>query len=81
MKCLLEFHQICRKYDIKNYIINPDRSIVVDGDLDLSFKGLSELPVRFGIVSGSFYCDNNKLTSLWELIVKWVAISTVIVIN
>jgi hypothetical protein len=87
MKCLLEsskfkeIDQICQQYGIENYTLNGDGSIDVDGDVDLAYKSLSELPLKFGIVSGGFYCHNNKLTSLWELQGKWVAISTVILIN
>jgi hypothetical protein len=70
MKYLLEsskfnqIDQICREYGIENYTINPDESIDVNGDVHLEHKGLSELPLKFGIVSANFYCDNNQLTSL-----------------
>ena len=65
--------QLCRQYDIQNYFINPDLSIDVDGDVDLSDLKLSfgsilgtktSLPLRFSIVVGSFYCNNNCLTTL-----------------
>jgi hypothetical protein len=59
-----EIHDICKKYYIRNYSINPDGSINVRGDVSLSSTGLSELPLKFGIVSGSFYCYLNQLTSL-----------------
>jgi hypothetical protein len=36
-----EIKEICRKYKIKNYTINPDGSIDVDGGVDLFFKHLS----------------------------------------
>jgi hypothetical protein len=55
---------ICEKYGITNYTINPDGSIDVDGDVDLSFNDLTELPLRFNKVSGYFRCHNNRLTSL-----------------
>ena len=39
--------------------------IDVDGDFDCSAKSLTDLKgVKFGKVSGSFYCYNNQLTSL-----------------
>ena len=66
-----DIHAICRKYRIKNYTINSDGSIDVDGDVTLYNKGLSKLPVKFNRVSGYFYCNNNKLTSL-EGCPKWV---------
>ncbi len=59
-----EIHNICKEYDIKNYTINPDGSIDVDGNVDLSYMDLTEIPLKFNKVSGSFYCHNNQLTSL-----------------
>jgi hypothetical protein len=56
-------HELCREYRITNYIIN-DGSIDVDGNVDLSGRGLTKLPLKFRNVSGGFYCHNNKLTSL-----------------
>jgi hypothetical protein len=55
---------ICKKYGITNYIVNPDGSIDVDGDVDLSFNDLTEFPLRFNRVDGDFRCNNNNLTSL-----------------
>ena len=57
-------HDICKKYNIKNYTINPDGSIDVDGDVNLWNFGLTELPLIFNRVTGYFLCDDNKLTSL-----------------
>jgi len=59
-----DIHKICKKYGIKNYIINGDGSIDVDGDVDLSNKGLTKLPLKFNNVSGYFDCGFNKLESL-----------------
>ncbi len=59
-----DIHKICKKYRIKNYIINDDGSIDVDGDVDLYSKGLTELPLKFNYVSGSFDCGYNKLSDL-----------------
>ena len=55
---------ICEKYNIKNYTINPDGSIDVDSDVDLAFYDLTELPLTFNKVTGSFSCSYNNLTSL-----------------
>jgi hypothetical protein len=55
---------ICEKYNIINYTINPDGSIDVDGRVDLSFNGLTELPLIFNKVSGNFNCSYNQLTTL-----------------
>ena len=59
-----KIHDICKEYRIENYTINLDGSINVRGDVSLSSIGLSELPLKFGKVSGNFYCYSNKLTSL-----------------
>ena len=55
---------ICKEYGIKNYIICSDGSIDVNGNVDLSMKKLTKLPLKFNKVSGSFYCNNNQLITL-----------------
>ena len=55
---------ICKKYGIKNYTINSDGSIDVNGNVDLYDESLTELPLTFNKVTGHFSCSNNKLTSL-----------------
>jgi hypothetical protein len=59
-----QIDQICKEYGIKNYTINPDGIVDVDGDVYLSYKKLDKLPVRFGKVTGDFWCNNNQLTTL-----------------
>lgn len=59
-----DIDSICEKFGIENYTINPDGSIDVQGNVDLSDMGLTKLPLRFGNVSGGFYCGNNQLISL-----------------
>ncbi len=61
-----EIKDICTKYGIEKYTINPDGSIDVNGDVNLTYtyKRLTELPLKFNRVSGSFFCTFNKLTSL-----------------
>jgi len=54
----------CKKYSIENYTINSDSSIDVDGSVNLSYKKLTELPLKFGKVSGYFSCSGNQLTLL-----------------
>jgi hypothetical protein len=66
-----KIRKICKEYGIKNYTINDDSSIDVDGDVDLYDKNLDKIPLKFGRVSGRFLCNNNKLTSL-EGCPKWV---------
>ena len=59
-----DIDSICKKYGITNYTINPDGSIDVDGYVNLYNKGLTKIPLKFRNVSGYFYCNYNKLTSL-----------------
>jgi hypothetical protein len=55
---------IYKKYDIKNYTINSDNSVDVDGDVILYNKRLESIPLNFNIVNGYFGCGDNYLTSL-----------------
>jgi hypothetical protein len=58
-----EIHLICKKYGIENYTIN-NGVVDVNGDVNLDDKVLTKIPLNFGVVSGNFWCSNNKLTSL-----------------
>ena len=64
MKSFSEIEEICRKYGIKNYTINDDGSIDVDGDVNLDNRGLTELPLDFNRVTGDFNYDSNGLVTL-----------------
>jgi hypothetical protein len=45
--------------------INSNTGLVdVDGSVDMSYMSLTEMPVKFGNVSGYFYCTRNQLTNL-----------------
>lgn len=55
---------LCRRYNIKNYTINEDMSVDVDGSVNLYRCSLSKIPLKFGYVSGSFRCDHNQLETL-----------------
>ena len=57
-------HKICKSYEIENYSINSDGSIDVDGNVAISNKYLSKIPIKFNKVSGSFDCSWNNLISL-----------------
>ena len=59
-----EIHTICKKYEIKDYTINSDGSIDVVDSVYLNGRNLTEIPLQFNYVWGSFHCHNNKLTSL-----------------
>jgi hypothetical protein len=65
-KSYREVKKICDWYDIKNWSLNPDGSIDVDGDVVLRYLDLKELPLKFNRVSGYFDCSNNQLTSLLD---------------
>ena len=56
--------QVCEKYEIKNYAINDDLSIDVDGGVNLNNRGLKYLPLIFNNVSGYLSCYYNNLVSL-----------------
>ena len=43
---------------------NPDSTVDVEGDVDLSNFNLKKLPFQFGKVTGNFYCAGSQLTSL-----------------
>ncbi len=60
----IEVEKICKKYKIENWILNPDGTVDVDGDVNLAYQGLSKLPLKFGRVTGDFRCYSNQLTSL-----------------
>jgi hypothetical protein len=60
-----DIHSICRRYDIRDYTINfEDGTADVDGDVYLIMKKLTKPPLKFGKVSGDFFCPDNQLTSL-----------------
>ena len=59
-----DIRDICKKYKIKNYFINSDMSISVNGLVNLHNKHLEKLPLKFKEVSDDFYCSYNQLTNL-----------------
>ena len=59
-----EIHDICKRYLISNYTINPEGSIDVDGDVSIANGRLTKLPLKFNKVSGDFYCSWEDLTTL-----------------
>jgi len=52
------------EHNVKNYIINQDCEVDVNGEVCLYGMGLTEIPVKFNRVDGTFNCANNKLTTL-----------------
>ena len=67
----MSIEEICEKYGIKNYTINDDGSVDVDGLVDLSNEVLTEIPLNFNKVQGEFSCASNNLTDL-KGSPKWV---------
>jgi len=59
-----EVIEVCKKYRIKNYTINDDLSIDVDGDVELDSRNLEYLPLKFNYVNGHFDCAYNRLETL-----------------
>lgn len=46
------------------YKINADKSVDFFGDVTISAKKLTALPIKFGEIKGNFECDSNYLTTL-----------------
>ena len=68
-----EIESICNKYNIRNWKVNSDGLVDVEGDvifpshksnISKALNGLEKLPLKFGNVSGNFDCHNQKLTTL-----------------
>jgi len=59
-----EIADICKRYNIKNYTINSDGIVDVDGNVDFCYGYLTKLPLKFGNVSGIFSCQFNQLNTL-----------------
>ena len=56
--------EICKKYYIENWSINKDGLVDVDGNVNILSQNITKLPLRFGKVTGDFFCYKNKLTTL-----------------
>lgn len=60
----MSIDEICEKYEIINYTIKDDGTVDVDGCVYLDYYKLTELPLKFGTVTGWFNCSRNLLTTL-----------------
>ena len=60
----MNIDEICKKYGIRDYIINDDGTIDVNGSVDFRNYNLTELPLNFNKVTGYFNCGHNNLTTL-----------------
>ena len=52
-----KIHKICKEYSIENYTINLNGLIDVYGDVILTDKGLTKLPLKFNKANSHFYCN------------------------
>ena len=59
LKTRLEIINWLDRYNIQYCTINEDLTVDVEGDVNLSKKGLNFIPVQFGRVSGNFDCSDN----------------------
>lgn len=48
----------------REYKINDNLVVDVNGTVDLANADLEEIPLQFGIVTENFHCENNKIKSL-----------------
>jgi len=48
----------------KKWELSPEGKVDVKGYVSMVGMNLTEIPVKFGAVSGFFHCENNKLTTL-----------------
>ena len=60
-----EIKSICNRHNIKNWELNSETGLVdVFGDVDISDREITRIPVKFGRVEGNFDCHSNQLTHL-----------------
>jgi hypothetical protein len=58
-----QYHWLKRNIKCK-FDVDENGLVNVDGDVGISSKGLTEIPVKFGVVKGDFNCYGNNITSL-----------------
>jgi hypothetical protein len=54
----------CENFNIKYYDITEEGLINVNGGVGISWKELTVIPIKFGVVTGDFGCITNGLISL-----------------
>ena len=59
-----DIYNICKQYGIKNYTLNKDESINVNGNVNINNKHINKLLLHFNKINGNFDCSYNNLTSL-----------------
>lgn len=55
---------VFRSGSSKNYTINNDLTVDIDGNINLNYKNLNFIPIQFGVVTGDFSCSYNNLKNL-----------------
>lgn len=61
-----EIEEFCFK-NIRNYVINKDNSVNVNGSVYIDSRKLIEIPCKFNEVTGDFYCNRNRLANTKKL--------------
>jgi hypothetical protein len=64
LKTKKEIEDWLERHYIEDYYIHDNLTVDVKGNVNLLHLGLTELPVQFGVIDGTFICSHNKLTSL-----------------
>lgn len=59
-----EIINICKEFNITNYVINADKSLDVNENVNFNGRNLEELPLKFNRVVGDFDISFNQLQSL-----------------
>ena len=55
-----EIEDWLKEMKIKNFEVNDDLTVDVDGYVNISKKKLTEIPVQFNKINGVFNCSDNK---------------------
>lgn len=56
-----EINRYCVNNNIRNYTINDDFSIDVNDNVFMANERIESFPVKFNIIHGGFYCNDNNL--------------------
>ena len=59
-----DIEKLLKYFNIKNYTVNDDLSVDVNGTVNILTKGLKKLPFKFGRVNNNFFCTGIGLETL-----------------
>ncbi len=65
-----ELDKLLKSLGIENYEILDDMQVDVDGDVNLSDKGIKNMPIKFREVKGSFNISVNRLETLENMPIR-----------